>query len=296
MSVHDMLGSRMKEYEQRNQYWLQKRTPVCIRVDMRAGHTFTKGFKRPFDEIFMKTMQQTAKYMCENIEGAVLSYQQSDEITIILQDYKKLNTEAWFNYRTDKLCSISASMATMAFNKFFTENIVSKFLNPEAEKAIEKGLPKYPYIVDSYLNLTDNEKDYVATLLKAAEKGAMFDARCFNIPKEEVTNLIYWRQLDAACNSVQMVGQAYFSHKELQNKSCNDIQDMLMEKYNINWNDFPTTQKRGSCAVRIEIQNPNVDPKDGAYPREVWCIDDEIPQFKGEGREYIEKLINFEEE
>lgn len=74
MPMRDMLGNRMKEYEQRNQYWLQKRTPVCIRVDMRAGHTFTRGFKRPFDEIFMKTMQQTAKYMCENIEGAVLSY------------------------------------------------------------------------------------------------------------------------------------------------------------------------------------------------------------------------------
>lgn len=296
MPMRDMLGSRMKEYEQRNQYWLQKRTPVCIRVDMRAGHTFTKGFKRPFDEIFMKTMQQTAKYMCENIEGAVLSYQQSDEITIILQDYKKLNTEAWFDYRTDKLCSISASMATMAFNKYFGANVAEFILSEDAKEAIVKGLPKLPYIVDSFYYLTDSEKDYAQILLKAAEKGAMFDARCFNIPKEEVTNLIFWRQLDAARNSVQMVGQAYFSHKELQNKSCSDIQDMLMEKYNINWNDFPTTQKRGSCAVRMTIQNPNVDPKDGAYPRDVWCIDNEIPQFKGEGREYIEKRINFEEE
>ena len=296
MPMRDMLGSRMKEYEQRNQYWLQKRTPVCIRVDMRAGHTFTKGFKRPFDEIFMKTMQQTAKYMCENIEGAVLSYQQSDEITIILQDYKKLNTEAWFDYRTDKLCSISASMATMAFNKYFGANVAEFILSEDAKEAIVKGPPKLPYIVDSFYYLTDSEKDYAQILLKAAEKGAMFDARCFNIPKEEVTNLVFWRQLDAARNSVQMVGQAYFSHQELQNKSCSDIQDMLMEKCNINWNDFPTTQKRGSCAVRMTIQNPNVDPKDGAYPRDVWCIDNEIPQFKGEGREYIEKLINFEEE
>jgi tRNA(His) 5'-end guanylyltransferase len=93
-----------------------------------------------------------------------------------------------------------------------------------------------------------------------------------------------------------MVGQAYFSHKELQNKSCSDIQDMLMEKYNINWNDFPTTQKRGSCAIKVYYQNPEVDIKDGADIRSSWFIDNEIPQFKGEGREYIEKLINFEEE
>ena len=42
-----------------------------------------------------------------------------------------------------------------------------------------------------------------------------FDARCFNIPKEEVANYFYWRQLDATRNSIQMVGQANFSHKEL---------------------------------------------------------------------------------
>ena len=102
----------------------------------------------------------------------------------------------------------------------------------------------------------------------------MFDARCFNIPKEEVTNLIYWRQLDATRNSIQMVGQANFSHKELQNKSCNDIQDMLMLEKGINWNDFPTHQKRGSCCVK------NGD--------EGWRIDIEIPIFKDEGRDYIE--------
>ena len=54
MSIHDDLGTRMKEYEKRNQYYLQKRTPVALRVDGRSFHTFTKGFKRPFDDILMK--------------------------------------------------------------------------------------------------------------------------------------------------------------------------------------------------------------------------------------------------
>ena len=222
-------------------------------------------------------MQQTMLYLCENIQGCVLGYSQSDEITLILQDYKTLTTSAWFDYEIQKICSISASMATMAFNKFFSENA-------------------YQVRADD-IRLPDNaEAEYKTILYEAVNKGAMFDARCFNIPKEEVTNLIYWRQLDAARNSVQMVGQAYFSHKELQNKSCSDIQDMLMEKYNINWNDFPTTQKRGSCAIKVHYQNPEVDIKDGADIRSSWIIDNEIPQFKGEGREYIEQLINFEEE
>ena len=272
------LANRMKEYEKRNQYYLQKRTPVAIRVDGRSFHTFTKGFKRPFDDILMKSMQETAKYMCENMGNAKLAYVQSDEITIILTDYDTLETDCWFNYRTDKLCSISASMATMAFNKFFERNAENYIQNCatdyETDGLYGKGTPEYQ-LCEIYQ--------------KAAEKGAMFDARCFNIPKEEVTNLIYWRQLDATRNSIQMIGQANFSHKELQNKSCNDIQDMLHEQKGINWNDYPTVCKRGTAIIYINYQNPqsltNGDIIKG------WKIDTEMPILKGENRAYIDDLV-----
>ena len=192
------LANRMKEYEKRNQYYLQKRTPVAIRVDGRSFHTFTKGFKRPFDDILMKSMQETAKYMCENMGNAKFAYVQSDEITIILVDYDTLETDCWFNYRTDKLCSISASMATMAFNRAFVKNVD------------EWGRLTFPNWDEGG---TNEEVDVDLLKLngayqRAIGKGATFDARCFNIPKEEVTNLIYWRQLDASRNSIQMVGQA----------------------------------------------------------------------------------------
>ena len=143
---------------------------------------------------------------------------------------------------------------------------------------------------------------------KAVDKGAMFDARCFNIPKEEVTNLCYWRQLDASRNSIQMVGQANFSHKELQNKSCNDIQDMLMTQKSINWNDLSTYQKRGSCCIKIEeniTENNSVEKMEFGEDRKKtvvniehshWIIDTEIPIFKGEGREYIDRLVFVGEE
>lgn len=285
MPERDSLGTRMKTYyEEVPKFRLYRRTPVAIRIDGKAFHTFTRGFKKPFDEILIKSMQQTMLYLCENIQGCVLGYTQSDEITLILQDYKTLTTSAWFDYEIQKVCSISASMATMAFNKYFPENV--------NEWCKNNGLATIRYLNEG----KDEEllKQY-NIYWNAVHKGAMFDARCFNIPKEEVTNLIFWRQLDAARNSVQMVGQAYFSHQELQNKSCNDIQDMLMEKYNINWNDFPITQKRGSCCVKQEYAYPDEFMRTGQWSTR-WIIDNEIPQFKGEGRQYIEQLINFEEE
>ena len=288
MPVNDELGKRMKEfYEQIPKTKLMRRCPVIIRLDGRSFHTFTRGFQRPFDEVLIKTMQETTKYLCENIQGCVLGYTQSDEITLVLVDYKKLDSSAWFDYEVQKMCSIAASMATMAFNRFFEKNTKEEscvFTNEWLDN--NEFNPNYK---------NNKLRDLWLIHTKALEKGAMFDARVFNIPKEEVTNCIYWRQLDASRNSIQMVGQANFSHKELQNKSCNMIQDMLMTQKGINWNDLPTYQKRGSCCIKEEYQNENVDIKDGASIRTRWVIDKDIPIFKGEGREYIEKLINIGE-
>lgn len=274
MPVHDDLGTRMKTYyEQIPKTKLIRRMPVIIRIDGKAFHTFTRGFKKPFDEILIQSMQETTKYLCENIQGCVLGYTQSDEITLVLVDYQRFETSAWFDYEVQKMCSIAASMATMAFNKIFVKNVSEVYKN----RYKEEGKCLMPY-------------DLYKTYQNAIDKGAMFDARVFNIPKEEVTNCIYWRQLDASRNSIQMVGQANFSHKELQNKSCSNIQDMLMTQKGINWNDFPTYQKRGSCVIKEEYKDHSVLP-DMAITRTRWIIDKEIPIFKGEGRNYIDQLV-----
>lgn len=260
MPVQDQLGTRMKNfYENVPKTRLMRRTPVMIRIDGKSFHTFTKNFNKPFDNVLIKTMQDTMKYLCENIQGCVFGFTQSDEITLVLVDYKKLNSCAWFDYEVQKMCSISASMTTMAFNKFFAQNVDEYNSNPNSS-----GVQANWYIA-------------------AKSKGAMFDSRCFNVPKEEVTNFVYWRQLDATRNSIQMVGQANFSHKQLQNKTCNMIQDMLFTEKGINWNDLPVIMKRGSACIKDEKGH--------------WFVDTEMPILKTtedvDYRYYVDKLIDF---
>lgn len=249
---------RMKKYEFVSRNYLTTRTPVIIRIDGKAFHTFTRGFKRPFDDVLSRAMQETMKYLCENIQGCVLGYTQSDEITLVLVDYKTIDTSAWFDYNIQKCASIAASMATLAFNEAFR---------------------RLSYLLEAE---TIEEERYTETLKDAAARGAMFDARVFNIPKEEVCNNLLWRQNDATRNSVQMVGRAYFSHKQLDRKSTSQIQDMLMLEKGVNWNDCPTKYKRGSCCIR------KVDEETG---RGKWIIDNEIPIFKGDGRKYVDDLV-----
>ena len=282
-------------YESTPKIHLMHRCPVAIRLDGRAFHTFTKGFQKPFDEILMKSMQETMQYLCENIQGCVFGYTQSDEITFILVDYKNLTSSAWFDYEVQKVCSIAASMATMAFNNIFSK-YVKKF---DLELAYN----------DNGIDTKENRKLW-EIYTRAINKGAMFDARCFNIPKEEVANLIYWRQLDAMRNSVQAVGQANFSHKELQGKSCANIKEMLREK-GVDWDNLPLECQRGSCCVKnfISVKKEQIifpsgkkivvhtaQIRDTSKLEKAWIIDKEIPIFKGEGRKYIEDLIFIEEE
>ena len=256
--VKDSLGNRMKSYyEEIPKIRLMRRTPVALRIDGKAFHTFTKGFKKPFDELLIKSMQDTMKYLCENIQGCVFGYTQSDEITLILVDYQTLDTCAWFDNEVQKMCSVAASMATLEFNRSFCRHI------------------------DDYMENTDLSSDvedkYTDSLIRSLDKGAMFDCRCFNIPKEEVCNLIFWRQQDATRNSIEMVGRAYFSHKELHKKNTSMIQDMLHEKFNVNWNDFPVEQKRGSACLKDDNGK--------------WYIDHEMPILKGNDRQYVDQLI-----
>ena len=259
MAFTDTIGNRMKKYyEDVFKNCLVRRIPVAIRIDGKAFHTFTRGFEKPFDRGLMDSMQETMKYLCENIQGCVFGYTQSDEITLILIDYEKLTTSAWFDYEIQKMCSISASMATMAFNRIFAEKVKN----------------------------CDNPEMYE----KALKIGAMFDARVFNIPKEEVCNLIFWRQIDASRNSVSMAGRVYFKHKELQNKSTEMIQEMLYTKYNINWNDYPTDAKRGAACFKDTF----IDQETGVE-RNRWVIDREMPLLKNvddeNNRDYVERFL-----
>lgn len=281
MPVNDELGKRMKEYyENIPKIKLMRRTPVAIRIDGKAFHTFTRDFNKPFDKIFMQSMQETMKYLCENIQGCVFGYTQSDEITLILIDYQKLNTSAWFDYEVQKICSISASMATMKFNQTFSKNVYDE--KNQIDKYINGNINSWTK--DEYDERWNHLIPISETHIKAAEKGAMFDARCFNIPKEEVCNLIYWRQLDATRNSIQMVGQAYFSHKELENKTCKDIQNMLFEECYINWNDYPIDCKRGAACIKngvsFKVNEDGTIPHKNNTFRDCWIIDKNMPILK----------------
>jgi tRNA(His) 5'-end guanylyltransferase len=114
----DSLGDRMKtKYENVTRTYLPRRTYVIIRLDGKAFHSYTKDCERPFDKVFSDAMDMTSKYLCENIQGCKFAYVQSDEISLVLTDFESITTQSWFDSNLQKMCSISAALATAKFNQ-----------------------------------------------------------------------------------------------------------------------------------------------------------------------------------
>lgn len=241
--MKDDLGDRMKDYEVRTKMFLPRRTYAIIRLDGRAFHTFTKGLKRPFDEDFASDMDETAKYLCENIQGAQFAYVQSDEISILITDFKKITSSAWFDNQIQKMASISASMASAMFNylrlqRYFCGDDFN--IARENDNTIGEHFKPGTNLED----VRDNIASFI-NYMPLKPKFAAFDARVFSIADPfEVHNCFVWRQKDATRNSISMAAQSMCSHKELQGKSSNEMQDMMHEK-GVNWNDYPVRFKRG---------------------------------------------------
>lgn len=116
------LGDRMKQYEGSSRFYFPWRMPLIIRVDGRAFHTLTRGLEKPWDGDFVSRMYEAAEELFK-IAGCRFAYVQSDEISLVLTDYDRLETQPWFGKNLQKVVSISASIATRAFNKGRNERL-----------------------------------------------------------------------------------------------------------------------------------------------------------------------------
>jgi tRNA(His) guanylyltransferase len=257
----DSLGTRMKSYESVPRSRLVRRTPVLARLDGKAFHSLCRSLSKPWDASFIHCMDRAATALCEGIQGARLAYVQSDEISLLLTDYDSIKTEAWFDYEVQKMCSVSASICTGAF----LVGYLAAF--PEKGERILSGEHNPP----------------------------AFDARFWNVPGHEVSNYFLWRQQDAVRNSIAMLGQRHFSHKQLYGKNVSQVQEMLFQEKGINWNDTPTHLKRGRCILRRthEVEGQDHTGNMVKAVRHRWEVDNEIPTFSApEGREYVEQFVH----
>ena len=253
--MKDELGDRMKTYEAATRFELPRRSYTIIRVDGKAFHTYTRGLDRPFDYGLTEDMDKTAEALCKEIMGAQFAYVQSDEISILVTDFAQTNTQAWFGNGLQKMCSISAAVATEAFNR-------ARLIRACGD-------------MDGDLRGEMLAKEYIENV-----KGAMFDSRVFQIPQPvEVENYFLWRYKDCLRNSISSVAQSKFSHKELHGKtSSNKLSDL--KEIGVDFDSFDDGLKYGRLILKESYNVPATE----RYP--------EHERTKWVSKPYDKKLVS----
>ncbi|TXG80794.1 MAG: hypothetical protein E6R13_07505 [Spirochaetes bacterium] len=257
------LSSRMKNYESCYGFKVPNRSYIIIRLDGKGFSKYTKKFNKPFDDILSNVMDTATIELCKYMTPA-FAYTQSDEVSLVFSTIDNIDAEMVFDGKVQKLCSISASKMTAAFNKTMLRMLAA--FKPEEFNLMEKII----------------SGDF-------AEIDAVFDARVFVIPDiREVANYFVWRQQDCTRNSVSMAASANFSHKLLEGKSSSEKQEMLFQEKGINWNDYATKYKRGTVIKKTAytVEGPNGEEA----LRNKWLPDYNTPIFTQE-TEYLYKLI-----
>jgi len=258
------LKEKCEYYRSLTDYKLTPNNYVIVMLD---GHCFSKmiknKFEKPFDDTFIFAMNETAKYLVENIQGAKFAYTQSDEISILITDFDTPNTDSCFGYRLCKMQSIFASMAAAKFNQIMFARVVgSKYV---WENDVNEVLCSPLYSFDCKVWTVPNANDAYAWFL--------------------------YRQNDCVRNSKQQAAQTFIPHKDLMGKDTDTQIAMLKEKEGIDWNtDYTNGKKYGRLIYReLRHMSKEINGKMVEFDRNEWEAHDSEP-FSSENN-IIRKLV-----
>ena len=252
MTDKTSLGDRMKGYEAASKSVLPGRLPIIIRVDGKAFHTYTKGLKKGEGVAYDKNLEQVMNLVALKLCDEI----QGAQVAYVQSD--------------------EISILVHGYKKLTSQG----WFNNELIKVVS--------VSAGIASATFTEKSH---LIWNYIKPAIFDSRAFVVPENDVCNYFIWRQQDATRNSIQMLARALYSHKECHLKNGSQLQEMTFQKGR-NWNNEPTSFKRGRCVVRVPDEF--VTPKGVKVSRMRWAVDDEIPVFS-QDRDYINRHLEVEE-
>lgn len=261
-------------YRGLSDYKLLPNSYVIIFLDGRSfSHMVKNKFLKPFDDDFIRMMNETAKYVCKNVQGCKFAFVQSDEISLVLTDFDTPTTDAFFSYRLCKMQSIIASLATAKFNQLMLSYNIERNAYDNCLFDSEDTL----YSANDAVRAIDNAPLY------------QFDCKCWNVPTyNDVFAWILYRQNDCIKNSKQQTAQTCIPHKELLGINTDEQIALLKETKGIDWNLFPNDRKYGRFIWKEEVQLVSDDGYQ--YTRHMWKTHDAYPLNDEHNREIFHNM------
>ena len=277
--IFNSLKGKCEYYRSREDHRLLPNGHILMMLDGRSFSKLIKNnFEKPFDNVFIGMMNETAQYLCENISGVKFAYVQSDEISLYIKDTDK--SDPFFGLRSCKLLSVAASLTTAKFNQLFTHYQLINEIN-------DKNIQDVVSVLDKFENL----------------KLAQFDCKVWNVPTEnDVYAWFLYRQLDCIRNSKAQTAQAYLPHSKLKGLTADEQIEFLKQEINVDWNKFPADKKFGRVITKEtyearptkEVIEKHPEQKDNVSIRTRWVVSEMSELTSDEAKQWLFKLINGE--
>jgi tRNA(His) guanylyltransferase len=226
------LGDRMKTYEKESMdiSQIDPSSSYILRLDGSCFSKFTKPFKKPFDDIFLRIMINTTKDLLQHTK-AVTAYTHSDEITLVFDKAEKnddIERVHIYNGRVFKIISLTAGYCSARFNYWLQ------------------------YYLKDIKDATDDYYDKRDTINRIAKSSPCFDCRLIVFPNnEEIVNHMIWRSIhDCYRNCIQGHGQHKYGPKNIFGLNNKQIKDKLYTD-GINIDEIPLHYRYGTFIKRV---------------------------------------------
>ena len=246
------LKEKCYAYQKEANYFLDPEKYIIAHIDGRSFSKMIKNkFNKPFDDDFINAMNETAEYLCKEVQGCILAYTQSDEITLIIRKNDP-EGDVFFGGRMCKMQSIIASLATSRFSQIMMENLLKTIPSCASSENV----------LDMCINAVKNSPLY------------QFDCKVWNV--DNANDAVAWllfRNIDCVRNSKQQTAQTYLPHKKLMSLNTDEQIALLKQEKNVDWNKFDDGKKYGRIIKKVEkVFNLNESDKyeSASYTRHVW--------------------------
>jgi tRNA(His) 5'-end guanylyltransferase len=262
----DTLEKKCLYYRNLSDYRLLPNSHVIVMCDGRSFSKLIKNeFQKPFDDEFISMMNETAKYVCENVQCCKLCFVQSDEFSLYLTDFDTPQTESFFDYRLCKLLSIISSLATSKFNQLLTVY----YLKKSQKQSLE---------------------DSICTI--SNQKLVQFDCKCWNVPNfNDVFAWFLYRQTDCIRNSKQQTSQTFLSSKKLVKLNTDEQIELLLSEKGIDWHTYSNDKKYGRFIYKQKVLCQNIE-LNTQYYRNKWIVYPAFQLTDDDGKENFKKIFN----
>jgi len=233
------LKDRINSYQEASDYKLLARLPTIITINGRNFSKHTELLDKPYCQKFAESMMATTLKLCMEIEGALFAYQHGDEIVILSRNDQNHDTTPWYDNKIQKICSVSASIATLHFNEY----VGSKKLDIVGKPIFSSQVFAVPNIVEAINTMVHKQQYNFHTSIQFA---------CFyELLKRHDKHTI---------------------KDMLSGLSIDEKIDLLRQECDVDFNNYPLLYRRGAACYKV----PRVS--DGTMKNK-WFVNTELPIF-----------------